>query len=75
MFLEHPITVSPFLTSWVAMAAPMPDEAPVTTATFPFQRSMLTPPLSSLGKGGAPNFGRFLIPDKLAFMLDFSETH
>ena len=26
-------------------------------------------------KGGAPNSGRFLIPDKLAFMLDFSETH
>ena len=26
-------------------------------------------------KGGAPNFGRFLILDKLAFMLDFSETH
>ena len=25
-------------------------------------------------KGGAPNFGRFLISDKLAFMLDFSET-
>ena len=27
-----------------------------------------------LHKGGAPNFGRFLISDKLAFMLDFSET-
>ena len=26
-------------------------------------------------KGGAPNSGRFLIPDKRSFMLDFSETH
>ena len=26
-------------------------------------------------KGGAPNSGRFLIPDKRSFMLDFPETH
>ena len=26
-------------------------------------------------KGGAPNSGRFLIPDKRSFMPDFSETH
>ena len=26
-------------------------------------------------KGGTPNSGRFLIPDKRSFMLDFSETH
>ena len=32
-------------------------------------------PIAHVDKGGAPNSGRFLIPDKRSFMLDFSETH
>ena len=40
MFLAQPTTVIPCSTKAVAIAPPMPSEAPVTTATRPDQRSI-----------------------------------
>ena len=40
-FLEQPITFMPLLSSARAIAAPIPDDAPVTNAIRPAQRSIV----------------------------------
>ncbi|COV86040.1 Uncharacterised protein [Mycobacterium tuberculosis] len=44
-------TLAPERASSIASACPMPDPAPVTTATFPANPSMTYPPLSRLPSG------------------------